>query len=61
VLNPTSVRVVHGFVEPALGALGPETRLQFERHGYFVSDRVDHRAGRPVFNRIAGLKDTWTR
>ena len=61
VLNPASVRVVHGFVEPALGALAPETRLQFERHGYFVSDRVDHRAGRPVFNRIAGLKDTWAR
>jgi glutaminyl-tRNA synthetase len=55
------VRIVHGFVEPALGALAPETRLQFERHGYFVSDRVDHRAGRPVFNRIAGLKDTWAR
>jgi glutaminyl-tRNA synthetase len=61
VLNPASVRVVQGFVEPALGALAPETRLQFERHGYFVSDRVDHRAGRPVFNRIAGLKDTWAR
>jgi glutaminyl-tRNA synthetase len=32
-------------------------RLQFERHGYFIADRVDHRAGRPVFNRITGLKD----
>jgi glutaminyl-tRNA synthetase len=57
VLNPKSVRVVHGYVEPSVGALPAETRLQFERHGYFVADRVDHAPGRLVFNRITGLKD----
>jgi glutaminyl-tRNA synthetase len=57
VLNPASVRVVHGVVEPGLAAAAAETRLQFERHGYFVADRADHRADRPVFNRITGLKD----
>jgi glutaminyl-tRNA synthetase len=57
VLNPASRRVVHGFVEPGVALFEAETRLQFERHGYFVADRVDHRAGRPVFNRITGLKD----
>jgi glutaminyl-tRNA synthetase len=57
VLNPASKRVVQGYIEPGLAACAAETRLQFERHGYFVADRVDHRADRPVFNRITGLKD----
>ncbi|MDP1693420.1 MAG: glutamine--tRNA ligase/YqeY domain fusion protein [Burkholderiaceae bacterium] len=56
-LNPQSVRVVQGFIEPSLAAAAAETRVQFERHGYFVADRIDHRCERPVFNRIAGLKD----
>ena len=60
-LNPASVRVTQGFVEPSLAALAPETRVQFERHGYFVADRVDHRDARPVFNRITGLRDTWAK
>jgi glutaminyl-tRNA synthetase len=57
VLNPASRRVLHGVVEPSAASCAPEARLQFERHGYFIADRVDHRAGRPVFNRITGLKD----
>ena len=58
VLNPQSKRVVHAQVEPGLKSLAAETRLQFERHGYFIADRVDHRAGMQlVFNRITGLKD----
>ena len=44
---------------PSLASAAPETRIQFERHGYFVADRVDHRREHPVFNRIAGLKDGW--
>jgi glutaminyl-tRNA synthetase len=39
----------------------PEQRFQFERHGYFVADRVDSRPGKPVFNRIATLKDSWAK
>ena len=31
----------------------------FERHGYFVADRIDHAAGKPVFNLAVGLKDSW--
>ena len=58
-LNPDSLRVVTGLLEPALAAAGPEDRFQFERHGYFVADRADHRADRPVFNRITPLKDRW--
>ena len=61
VLNPHSKTVVQGFVEPALAAVLPEQRWQFERHGYFVSDRVLHRPDVPVFNRITGLKDGWAK
>lgn len=59
VLNPGSKRVVQGYVEPSLADAPAETRVQFERHGYFIADRVDHQLGRPVFNRITGLKDSW--
>ena len=59
VLNPTSKRVVQAYVEPGTAAVERETRLQFERHGYFVADRTDHAPGAPVFNRITGLKDSW--
>jgi len=59
VLNPHSKRVVQGWLEPSLASAQPDDKFQFERHGYFVADRVDHAAGKPVFNRIASLKDTW--
>jgi glutaminyl-tRNA synthetase len=60
-LNPASKRVIDAFVEPSLAAVVPEERVQFERHGYFVADLVDHRAERPVFNRTVTLRDSWTR
>ncbi len=60
-LNPDSVRIVQGFVEPGLAEIAPEARLQFERHGYFVADRIDHRPGALVFNRAVTLKDSWAR
>jgi glutaminyl-tRNA synthetase len=53
--------VTRGYVEPSAGRLAAETRLQFERHGYFVTDRIDHRADAPVFNRITTLKDSWAK
>jgi glutaminyl-tRNA synthetase len=61
VLNPASKRVMRAFVEPSLATAQPDERFQFERHGYFVADRVDHRAGAPVFNRITALKDSFAR
>jgi glutaminyl-tRNA synthetase len=60
-LNPASCSVVQAIVEPALAAAHADDKFQFERHGYFVADRVDHRAGRLVFNRTTTLKDTWAR
>ncbi len=59
VINPGSKRVVTGYLEPSLAAAVADTKVQFERHGYFVADRVDHRADTPVFNKITGLRDGW--
>ena len=58
-LNPDSKRVIQAQLEPALRDAEPEARFQFERHGYFVADRVDSRPGAPVFNRTVELKDSW--
>ena len=60
-LNPDSLKVMTGKVEPSLAALAPETRVQFERVGYFCTDRYDHSATKPVFNMTVGLKDTWSK
>jgi glutaminyl-tRNA synthetase len=46
-------------LEPSLSQASPEERFQFERHGYFVADRIDSKPGAPVFNRAVGLKDSW--
>ena len=61
VLNPASKALAIGYVEPSLATAPAEQRFQFERHGYFVTDRIDHRVGAPVFNRITGLKDGWAK
>ena len=43
----------------ALATALPDAKFQFERLGYFVADRVDHAAGKPVFNFAVGLKDSF--
>jgi len=58
-LNPESRRTARGYVEPAAALAQPEQSFQFERNGYFVADRRDHRADAPVFNRSVTLRDTW--
>jgi len=59
-LNPNSLKVVTAIVEPSLANALPDQKFQFERHGYFVADRVDHVTGsKPVFNLAVGLKDSW--
>jgi glutaminyl-tRNA synthetase len=60
-LNPDAKRVVRAWLEPAAANAAPEQRFQFERLGYFVADRVDHRPDAPVFNRTVTLRDTWAR
>ena len=63
-LNTNSLKVMTAYVEPSLASGGAiearaDDKFQFERHGYFVADRVDHAAGKPVFNLAVGLKDSW--
>jgi glutaminyl-tRNA synthetase len=58
-LNPESLKVIKGIVEPSLANAKPDDKFQFERHGYFVADRVDYAKGKPVFNLAVGLKDSW--
>jgi glutaminyl-tRNA synthetase len=58
-INQDSKQILHAYLEPSLKNAQAEQRFQFERHGYFVADRIDHTAVKPVFNLCVGLKDTW--
>ena len=60
-LNPNSLRVVTGYLEASLAQAEPETAVQFERLGFFVADRRDHAAGKPVFNRTVTLRDSFAK
>ena len=57
-LNPDSLKVMRGFIEPALADQEPGGRFQFMRVGYFCTD-PDGSKDAPVFNRIVGLKDSY--
>lgn len=59
-INPQSLTVVEGLLEPALAELAVGRKVQFERLGYFCKDK-DSTAERPVFNRTATLRDTWAK
>ncbi len=56
-VNRDSLTVTTGWVEPALANVGAESNFQFEREGYFVADRYDHSADKPVFNLTIGLRE----
>ncbi|WP_407330876.1 glutamine--tRNA ligase [Enterovibrio sp. 27052020O] len=60
-INPESLTVVHGFVEPGLKTAAAEQGYQFERMGYFCTDRKDSTEDALVFNRTVGLRDTWAK
>jgi glutaminyl-tRNA synthetase len=57
-INPDSLKVLHGFVEPAAAKAPAGTRYQFLRMGYYCAD-LDTTAEKPVFNRVVGLKDSF--
>ena len=59
-INPDSLKVVTGYVDPSLCELAPGDRVQFERLGYFCADK-EHTPEQPVFNRTATLKDSWAK
>ncbi len=58
-LNPDSIKTITAQLEAGLQDVEAETIFQFERHGYFVADKVDSQEGKPVFNRTVTLRDAW--
>ena len=61
-LNSDSLKTANSCrLEPNLGNCKPGEFFQFERLGYFVADQVDSKPGKPVFNRIVTLRDSWAK
>ena len=59
-INPESLRVVTGYLEPSLKDAKVRDKVQFQRIGYFCVDR-DSTEAKPVFNRTVGLRDSWAK
>ncbi|WP_320814229.1 glutamine--tRNA ligase/YqeY domain fusion protein [Flavobacterium sp.] len=59
-INPNSLEVITGFVEPSLQSSKELDHFQFQRLGYFCVDR-DSSAEKLVFNKTVGLRDTWSK
>ena len=59
-LNPGSLKVVKGLLEPSVAKASPGDRFQFERTGYFCID-PESKPGNLVFNRTLPLKDSWAK
>ncbi len=59
-INPESLKVIYGYLEPALASAKALDKFQFERMGYFSVD-YDSKPGAMVFNRTVTLKDTWAK
>ena len=57
-VNPDSLKVITGFVEPSLLTAQAEDKFQFQRLGYFTVDK-DTTAENLIFNKTVGLKDAW--
>ncbi|CAM2927361.1 glutamine--tRNA ligase/YqeY domain fusion protein [Paenibacillus sediminis] len=58
-INPNSLQIVHGFVEPGLKDAKPQDKFQFFRHGYFNVDSRYSKPGEPVFNLIVSMKSSF--
>ncbi len=61
-INPDSRKIVSGCrLEPSLADIKPGVQVQFERQGYFCLDPVLSAPGKPVFNRVVTLRDSWAK
>lgn len=58
-VNPNSLEVQHGFVEPNMKDVKGQDKFQFFRHGYFNVDPKNTSAGQIIFNRIVSLKSSF--
>ena len=59
-VNPESLKVVTGYLEPGLKDARVQDKVQFQRIGYFCVDK-DSTAAKPVFNRTVSLRDSWAK
>lgn len=59
-INPNSLQVIKGYLEPGLKSAKAGERYQFQRLGYFCVDK-DSSAENIVFNKTVGLRDTWAK
>ncbi|WP_395343916.1 glutamine--tRNA ligase [Ningiella sp. W23] len=59
-INPDSLVVKNGYVEPSLGNVKVQERFQFERTGYFCADEAS-KQDTLIFNRTVELRDTWAK
>ena len=59
-VNPNSLQITKGYIEPSVAGAKPETKFQFQRLGYFNVDK-DSTAEKLVFNRTVTLRDTWAK
>ncbi|MBD66993.1 MAG: glutamine--tRNA ligase [Halobacteriovoraceae bacterium] len=60
-INPDSLSIIKGKLEPFLGSAKPGEQFQLERVGYFTADEKLSQDSAPVFNRTVGLKDSWAK
>jgi glutaminyl-tRNA synthetase len=59
-LNPESLSIVEGYIEPSVASARPLNKYQFERLGYFCVDKLSTQKNL-VFNRTVTLKETWAK
>jgi glutaminyl-tRNA synthetase len=59
-INPNSLEVITGYLEPSLKEVKEGERFQFQRLGYFCVDK-ESSAQKLVFNKTVGLRDTWAK
>ncbi len=59
-VNTESLTVTTALIEPALAEVAAEANFQFEREGYYVADRYEHTAEKPIFNLTIGLREDKT-
>lgn len=61
-VNPHSLQIYsNAQIEPSVKDAAPETHFQFERHGFFVTDRLANSSEALIFNRTVSLKDSWNK
>ena len=58
-MNPNSLEILNGFLEPDMKNAKPGQKFQFFRHGYFNVDPKFFQEGKLVFNRIVSLKSSF--